>query len=74
MGNVDGPKARNFLANKYMKQLERLGYVEFRDKTIRSKNGPLYRLIFASNHERGGEFWDKVTRKNAEGQRDLPFS
>lgn len=32
---------------------------------------PLYQIIFASKHERGLEFWNKVTKKDRGGQRDL---
>jgi len=50
---------------------EELGYKFFRQQCIASKNGPLYRLIFASQHERGAEFWDKVTVKDRDGQQGL---
>jgi three-Cys-motif partner protein len=71
LGNTQGPNARNFLSNLYQLQLKRLGYIEFREKPILGKNGPLYRILFASKHERGAEFWDKVTKKDVFGQRDL---
>ena len=52
-------------------QLKRqLGYTVFGEMPMPRK-GPIYRLIYASKHERGLEFWDKVTRKELGGQMDL---
>jgi len=50
---------------------EHLGYQAFGTKVISSANGPLYTLIFASKHELGLEFWDKVTAKDVAGQGEL---
>jgi len=35
------------------------------------KNAPLYRLLFASKHPLGSEFWHNVTRRDIHGQRRL---
>ena len=35
------------------------------------RNAPLYRLLFASKHELGNEFWHKVTRRDVHGQQRL---
>lgn len=58
---------------EYQLQLGLLGYRKFGEKQMQSARGPLYRLIYASKHERGLEFWDKVTRKDRAGQSDLDF-
>lgn len=59
-------------ADEYKLQLQtRLSYVEFREKVISAPNGPIYRLIFASKHPRGGEFWDKITKRDRTGQAEL---
>jgi len=71
LGNTEGPQARRFVATVYENQLRQLGYIKFGHKTIHATKGPLYRLIFASKHPRGLEFWEKVTRKEAGGQKDL---
>ena len=59
-------------ASEYKAQLKaRLGYVEFREKVMSAPNGPIYRLIFASKHLKGAEFWDKITKRDRGGQQDL---
>jgi three-Cys-motif partner protein len=65
-------KVRRMFAGIYKEQLRRhLGYKVFGEYTIRRAKGALYRLIYASKHERGLEFWDKITRKDKGGQRHL---
>jgi three-Cys-motif partner protein len=67
------------LLDLYKENLQRLGYVTVRrdDETgdeplVRnSKNAPLYRLLFASKHQLGNEFWQKVTRRDVYGQSRL---
>jgi three-Cys-motif partner protein len=57
-----------FLLDLYQKALQRLGYHFFESEegiepVIRNTvKAPLYHLIFASKHERGGEFWAKIKR------------
>jgi three-Cys-motif partner protein len=59
-------------ADEYRAQLaKRLGYRAFGEKIMTSANGPLYRIIFASKNERGLEFWDKVTRRDRDGQTEM---
>ncbi|MBI2825277.1 MAG: three-Cys-motif partner protein TcmP [Planctomycetia bacterium] len=62
---------RILLADIYRGQLRQLGYSQFGEKIMSTRHGPLYRLVFASKHERGLEFWDKVTKKDKGGQKDL---
>lgn len=72
LGNANGPTVRRLLAEIYKNQLRKhLGYIKFGEKTIGSPRGPLYRLIYASKHERGLEFWEKVTKKDVGGQREM---
>jgi three-Cys-motif partner protein len=62
---------RKLLSKIYCEQLRQLDYREFDAKVIRSHNGPLYRLVFASKHPLGLEFWKKITKRDKGGQRDL---
>jgi len=64
------------LLDLYKDGLTRLGYKQVRsveEPLIRNKEkkAPLYRLIFASKHERGNEFWHAVTSRDVYGQRRL---
>jgi len=56
----------------YRDQLATLGYpkrLAAREITIRNtKNAPIYLLAFFSKHERGYEFWDKITTEDEKGQ------
>jgi three-Cys-motif partner protein len=68
------------LIDYYKTRLRELGYQEALqdDETgdeplIRNakKRTPLYRLLFASKHPLGHDFWHKVTRRNVHGQARL---
>jgi len=68
------------LMDYYKERLRSLGYAEVLrdDETgdeplIRNsdRNAPLYRLLFASKHPLGHEFWHKVTQRDLHGQRRL---
>lgn len=68
------------LMDLYKKKLHALGYAEVLrdDETndeplIRNakRNSPLYRLLFASKHPLGHEFWQKITGRDVYGQRRL---
>jgi len=70
--NQSPDKTRELFTNIYKDQLaRRLDYKVFGEKTIKSARGPLYRLIYASKHERGLEFWNKITNKDPSGQQRL---
>jgi three-Cys-motif partner protein len=74
LGNRSAENICKLFADEYKRQLgKHLGYVKFAEKVMESPHGPLYRLIFASKHEKGLEFWEKVTRKDRGGQTELPF-
>lgn len=56
-------------ADLYKSQLHRLlGYREFGEQSMKSAKGALYRLIYASKHECGLDFWHKATKKYPSGQ------
>jgi len=63
------------LMDLYEEKLKKLGYVEFNEyePLMRNtdKNAPLYRLIFASKHPLGNEFWKQVTNRDIYGQLKL---
>ena len=57
---------------------ERLGYktVEFKDVGVYNfgRKALMYFLVFASKHERGLDFWKKITRRDETGQMELELS
>jgi three-Cys-motif partner protein len=66
------------LIDYYKHKLSTLGYADVKDVEDgteplmkNSKEGPLYRLIFASKHIRGHDFWNKIIKKDAFGQGKL---
>jgi len=65
-------KIRKMFAEIYRGQLrDHLGYKVFGEYTIKGPKGALYRLIYASKHERGLEFWEKITAKDKNRQKNL---
>ena len=76
MGETQGLHRK--LIDHYKGKLTTLGYVDVRDVEDgteplmkNSKEVPLYRLIFASKHARGHDFWNKVIKKDVYGQSKL---
>lgn len=68
------------LMDHYKERLQDLGYKEaFRDDEVgdeplirnAKRKAPLYRLLFASKHPLGHDFWQKVTRRDVHGQARL---
>jgi three-Cys-motif partner protein len=63
-------RRRQFI-NVYRKQLERFGYyistddsIGYHDISMRnSKNAEVYSLVFASKHQLGDDFWQKIKRE-----------
>jgi three-Cys-motif partner protein len=65
------------IIDHYRDNLEQLGYPEIQqghdlfgtEPVMRNgQSAQLYRLLFASKHDRGNDFWAKITRRNAHGQ------
>jgi three-Cys-motif partner protein len=72
MSNRTGANVRALFPRIYETQLRsRLNYKGVRVKEIRGPKGPLYSLVYASKHERGLEFWDKIAKKELGGQQNL---
>jgi three-Cys-motif partner protein len=72
------PGLHRKLIDYYKHKLSTLGYADIKDVEDgreplmkNSKEAPLYRLIFASKHLRGHEFWNEVTKKDVVGQGTL---
>jgi three-Cys-motif partner protein len=70
------------LIDFYKGRLQHLGYREVlqadqvgEEPLIRNvrRGAPLYRLLFASKHPLGHDFWHKVTRRDVYGQRRFDF-
>jgi three-Cys-motif partner protein len=62
----DAPKSQHaeILRKLYEQQLQTLGFNHFDYRRVSSVEGrPLYRLIFASGHERGLQIWRNVSKK-----------
>ena len=68
------------LIDFYRERLQELGYTEFRqvdqvgdEPLIRNvkRRAPLYRLLFASKHPLGHNFWHKVMHRDVHGQARL---
>jgi three-Cys-motif partner protein len=72
------PRLERTLAAVYKQALQNIGYT-YADTvdeivTIRTpRNVPLYKLIFASKHGRGVDFWNKAVAITPAGERKLPF-
>ncbi|MBN1591408.1 MAG: three-Cys-motif partner protein TcmP [Pirellulales bacterium] len=63
------PRIRDMFADLYKAQLCRyLHYRVFGEETMKFRGRAIYRLIYASKHERGLEFWEKISKKDASGQ------
>ncbi len=69
------------LIDWYKKRLQEWGYQEVvgdyelgTEPLMRNeKQAPLYRLLFASKHPLGQEFWQKIVRRDVDGQIQLPL-
>ena len=65
----------HILLEAYKSGLANLGYKEIRDYVLEknTRGVPLYYLIFASKHQRGADFWDKIAGRSAAGQLRMPI-
>ena len=74
LAGAEPSKVRQMFTTLYKSQLEKHAkYKVFGEEVIKGPQGPLYRLIFASKHEKGSEFWEKVTKKEHGGQKRFEF-
>jgi three-Cys-motif partner protein len=73
----DASSVHKHLIDYYKSKLVDLGYAEVKDvedyesaePVMRNtRQAPLYRLLFASKHKRGHDFWKIVIQKNVAGQ------
>lgn len=72
LSNRSGAQIRELFARLFGTEIRRrLGYEGVREEIIRGPKGPLYRLIFASKHARGLDFWDKISLRDFDGQNTL---
>lgn len=58
----------------YKVRIGELGYktVKYREIPVKnSNNAEMYFLLFASKHPRGLDFWEKITKKDEQGQEEL---
>ena len=74
LGNASRDKLRDLFTDLFKIQLRRhLGYRRFSHKTMMWRQMPLYRVVYASKHERGLEFWNKIAKKDRRGQGRFSF-
>ncbi len=65
-------KMRELFSEIYKEQLRaHAGYTHFAHEVISGRSGPLYRLIYATKHNRGIDFWNKSVAKELGGQTRL---
>jgi len=57
--------------NIYSHQLARLGYNAHTDRVMKSSRTSLYRVIYASKSDLGLKFWEKISKIDRGGQKDL---
>ncbi|MBN8598663.1 MAG: three-Cys-motif partner protein TcmP [Planctomycetes bacterium] len=70
--NWEPNNLREFFSRQYIETLKNeLGYAAADTKIIRGPHGPLYRLVYASKHPRGLDFWQKVDARDRHGQKGL---
>ncbi len=71
-----GPERLTYraLLNLYEDQLRSIGYTVFDDRQqARNRTGAsIYHMVYASKHERGGDFWQKISQKDHVGRVRLP--
>lgn len=69
LSDANSDKHPELLYGIYEKQLRKFGYEWFDSKRIYAQGSrPIYRLIFATKHERGLGIWKNVSLKGLDGQ------
>ena len=72
--NRDAAKVIEFITGEYTARLKtELGYEVLRDVAVIHRGKVFYKLVYASMHERGLDFWEKALRKERGGQMGLGF-
>ena len=72
LDSSDGSKLRRLFADIYQAQLRaKAGFEFFAEEVISGPSGPLYRLVYATKHERGLDVWEKSVKKELGGQKRL---
>jgi three-Cys-motif partner protein len=61
------------LRSLYVDQIRSLGYCEFEYQRINMKGHPLYVLIFCSRSNVAAKLWRRISDKESNNQRRLPF-
>lgn len=70
--STGGSALRRLFTEIYQDQLKRVaGYRHVTSESIRGPRGPLYRLIYATKHQRGMDFWEKSVKRELGGARRL---
>lgn len=70
--NWEANTLRDFFSSEYIDLLKsHLGYKACDTKIVKGPSGPMYRLIYASKHAQGLDFWKKVDFKDRHGQAGL---
>ena len=71
---IPGEMPARVLLDAYGGELKNIGYRYIEDNVLvdNSRHSTLYCLLFASKHERGADFWDKVTNRKQSGQIRMP--
>lgn len=78
---VGKPRCQRQLMDLYKQNLRDRGYksvvgdneIQAEPLMRNTKQAPLYRLLFASKHTLGQEFWRKIVQRDADGQLALPL-
>lgn len=65
--NRSGRSVRDLFLRIYRRQLAKIGYRLSDDKVIENKRGPLYRLVFTTQHELGMKFWYEAKKAGRDG-------
>lgn len=71
LSNREGGKVRELFASIYLERLRAIGYTHTGMRVIESDRGPIYRMVYASKHDRGLKFWNIATSEDLGGARNL---
>ena len=72
LNSNEGSRKRRLYADIYRNQLTKhCHYKHFEEVVISRSSGPLYRLIYATKHKMGLDFWQKSIKRDARGQGTL---